>query len=173
MDWRRGLIAVSAVAAALATAACGGRAGDKEALSQEGETPPVAAVQALLLRQRLYAGPVDGIPGEATTAAVRRYQIVHGMRATGRLDPRTLHTMLGPPPPLTGELLASDREILRELAETPLPDPVAERRVAIPALPPPVIATPSPTPRRGAASKAARTRSTKTHRSGSFSGPVE
>ena len=115
----------------------------------------MAAVQALLLRERLYAGPVDGATGEATLSAIRRYQILHGMRATGQLDPETLHAMLGQPP-LSGALTASDREILRELAEAPPPEPVAERRLPIPSVPPVAVASPTPTPRQGRTSKAVR-----------------
>jgi len=155
------------VAAVLAVAACSARGPGKEGAANEEDAPPVAAVQALLLRERLYAGPVDGAPGEATTSAVRRYQILHGMRATGRLDAETLHAMLGQTP-LSRALTASDREILRELAEAPRPEPVAERRQPIPSVPPVAVATPSPTPRQGRASKASRS---VRHRSAGFSGP--
>lgn len=169
MDWRRGIIAAAAAAAALAAGGCREEAADREAVLPEGTPPPIAAVQALLLRQRLYGGAVDGVESEATAAAIRRYQILHGMRATGKLDARTLHAMLGPVPPLPAALAASDRAILRELAETPLPEPVAERREAIPALPPPPVVKPSPTPRKGSASKQGRSRPVRHYRSA----PVE
>ena len=159
-----------AVAGALGAAGCSAHGPGKEAVaSEEEEDVPLAAVQALLLRERLYAGPVDGAPGAATDAAIRRYQILHGMRATGRLDPGTLHAMLAPAPSPSAELTASDREILRELAEAHLPEPVAERRLPIPAAPPPAIATPSATPR----SKADRARSAKHRRAGSSWGPSD
>lgn len=96
----------------------------------------MAAVQALLRQERLYTGPVDGVASEATTAAIRRYQILHGLRATGRLEEKTLRAMLAPPPS-SKTLTEADRQLLRELAETPPPQPVAERRQPIPPGPPP------------------------------------
>ncbi|MEI8233164.1 MAG: peptidoglycan-binding domain-containing protein [Verrucomicrobiota bacterium] len=170
MDRGRGIIRGLVVVAALAAAACGVRGPGKEAAAnEENDEAPLAAVQALLRRERLYTGPVDGAPGAATAAAIRRYQILHGMRATGRLDPGTLHAMLAPAPPPSGALTAADREILRELAETPRPEPVAERRLPIPASPPPAIAAPSATPQ----SKAVRSRSAKHRRAGSTWAPSD
>ena len=112
----------------------------------EGEQPdqPVAAVQALLHQERLYSGAVDGVMGSQTIAAIRRYQILHGLRATGRLDADTLRSMLGPLPSAPEELTAADRELLHELAQTPAPaspDAVAESRKPIPPGVPPA-ATP-------------------------------
>ena len=132
--------------------------------------PPIAAVQAFLRQERLYSGPVDGAPSRATDAAVRRYQILHGLRATGRLDAVTLRRMLAtPPPPPDKELTASDQELLRDLAQTPLPEPVAERRVPIPAAdpPPPVAGKPSP---ENAKKPASRTKTGKTRKSGPRTG---
>jgi len=100
----------------------------------EGEPEqPIAAVQALLRQERLYSGAVDGVAGRETVAAIRRYQILHGLRATGRLEADTLRAMLSSPPPPSDELTAADRELLRELAQAPVPDTaVAERRKPIP-----------------------------------------
>jgi len=101
---------------------------------------PIAAVQALLRQQRLYSGPVDGVNGKETVAAIRRYQILHSLQATGRLDAATLRVMLAPLPQPSGELSAADRELLRELSQTPIPDPVAESaRKPIPPADPPVV----------------------------------
>jgi len=101
--------------------------------------PPLAAVQALLRQERLYSGPVNGVEDRETVAAIRRYQILHGLRATGRLEADTLRTMLLPAPSAPGELSAADQELLRELAQAPLPDAVAERRKPIPPGEPPAV----------------------------------
>ena len=123
--------------------------------------PPVAAVQALLRQERLYSGPVNGVEDLETVAAIRRYQILHGLRATGRLEADTLRAMLLPAPSPQGELSAADQELLRELALAPLPDAVAERRKPIsPGAPPAVVATPKPDKaRKSGRSKASQRRS--------------
>jgi len=53
--------------------------------------PPVdwAVVQRELKAQALYFGPVDGRPGEETTAAVNRFQIRKGLPVTGQVDKAT------------------------------------------------------------------------------------
>ena len=112
--------------------------------AQAVEEAPVAAAQALLRQERLYVGPVNGVLDPATAAGVRRYQMVHGLRATGRLDDATLRRMLAPPVP-PEELADSDRRLLLELAQTPVPDPVAEHRLPLPPLePPPAVAPGKP-----------------------------
>jgi peptidoglycan hydrolase-like protein with peptidoglycan-binding domain len=95
------------------------------------EEEPVAAVQALLREERLYDGPVNGTFDLPTVAGVRRYQIVHGLRASGRLDEATLHKMLGSPVP-PESLAESDRRLLHELAQTPVTDPLADYRKPLP-----------------------------------------
>ena len=115
---------------------------------EEEPEQPIAAVQALLRQERLYSGPVDGVAGKDTVAAIRRYQILHGLRATGRLEPETLRAMLLPTPAPSGALAASDREFLRELAQTPVPEVVAEPRKPIPPGEP--VATPPTTQKPGA-----------------------
>jgi len=124
---------------------------------------PIAAVQALLKKERLYSGSVDGVSGVATVAAIRRYQILHGLRATGRLDTGTLRLMLSPAPP-SAALTDSDRELLRELAEAPLPDPVGARRTPIPPGDPPPVASPANNPKDGKAKRAGRSSSAKQRR---------
>ena len=135
-----------------------------ESSGEPAEEPdqPVAAVQALLRRERLYSGPVDGVVGAETVAAVRRYQIRHGLRVTGHLDPATLRVMLLPPQ-ASPELTASDMELLRELAQTPPPAPVAERRIPIPPGEP-VAATPGAQKQKDA-KKNGRSKSPKARRS--------
>jgi peptidoglycan hydrolase-like protein with peptidoglycan-binding domain len=111
--------------------------------AQAVEEEPVAAVQALLRQERLYVGPVNGVLDPSTAAGVRRYQIVHGLRATGRLDDGTLRLMLAPPAP-SPELSESDQRVLRELAQAPIPDPVAEHRRPLPPFDPPSAAPVKP-----------------------------
>ena len=127
---------------------------------------PVAAVQALLRQERLYSGQVDGVLGGETVAAIRRYQILHGLRATGRLDAGTLRAMLLPSQQPSEQLSSADRELLRELAEAPVPSPVAENRKPIPPAEPPVI---SPEEQKRAADakgkKTGRPKSAKSRRS--------
>lgn len=116
---------------------------------------PVAAVQAFLKEQRLYSGPVDGMESPATAGAVRRYQILHGFTATGRLDEGTLAAMLTPVPHSV-KLTESDKEVLKELDANP-PPVAEERREPIPPGPPvPVVASPSPTPGKGRKGATAR-----------------
>ena len=127
--------------------------------------PPVAAVQALLRQERLYSGPVNGVEDRQTVAAIRRYQILHGLRATGRLEADTLRAMLLPVPSAQGELSAADQELLRELAQAPLPDAVAERRKPIPPGEPPAVAPATPKPEK--ARKSGRSKASQSRRPGS------
>lgn len=136
---QRWLGAAGGIIAALSVAMAAGKA-------EAQEEAPIAAIQALLKEQRLYTGPVDGMPSMRTTAAVRRYQILHGLSVTGLPDPPTLATMLAPPPP-SAKLTESDREVLRELEAEPVPPPVAEQfREPIPPGPPQAAISPTPPP---------------------------
>ena len=127
--------------------------------------PPLAAVQALLRQERLYSGAVNGVENRETVAAIRRYQILHGLRATGRLEAETLRAMLLPAPPAPGALSAADQELLRELAQTPLPEPGAERRKPIPPGEPPAVDPASQKPQEKA-QKPGRSRAPRQRRSG-------
>jgi murein DD-endopeptidase MepM/ murein hydrolase activator NlpD len=51
--------------------------------------PAVAALQVTLRHHRVYAGPVDGVIGPRTTAAVMRFQRRHGLAPDGVAGPRT------------------------------------------------------------------------------------
>jgi len=127
--------------------------------------PPLAAVQALLRQERLYSGPVNGVEDRETVAAIRRYQILHGLRATGRLEADTLRAMLLPTPSSPGPLSTADQELLRELAQAPLPNAVAERRKPIPPGEPPALAPASKKP-DDKARKSSRSRASKPRRPG-------
>jgi peptidoglycan hydrolase-like protein with peptidoglycan-binding domain len=51
--------------------------------------PAVAALQVTLRHHHVYAGPVDGVTGPATTAAVIRFQRGHGLKPDGVVGPAT------------------------------------------------------------------------------------
>jgi peptidoglycan hydrolase-like protein with peptidoglycan-binding domain len=51
--------------------------------------PAVAALQVTLRHHRVYHGPVDGLIGPRTTAAVIRFQRRHGLTPDGVAGPRT------------------------------------------------------------------------------------
>ena len=51
--------------------------------------PAVAALQVTLRHHHVYRGPVDGIVGRATTAAVMRFQRRHGLAPDGVAGPKT------------------------------------------------------------------------------------
>lgn len=51
--------------------------------------PDVAALQVALSSRRLYTGPIDGLAGRATTAAVGTFQARTGLTADGRLTAPT------------------------------------------------------------------------------------
>ena len=94
--------------------------------------PQVAAAQALLRNDRLYRGKINGTADTETEAAIRRFQMTYGLRATGRLDEPTVTAMGLPrftPAPST---LESDRRFLRDQTAAASPPPVRERTVAPP-----------------------------------------
>lgn len=51
------------------------------------------AIQERLKDQGFYYGEVDGQGGDETSAAIRRYQIRHGLKVTGQLNDETLHAL--------------------------------------------------------------------------------
>lgn len=48
--------------------------------------PQMAQVQENLRRMGYYKGPVDGLTGPSTRAAIRAYQVDRGLQVTGRVD---------------------------------------------------------------------------------------
>jgi peptidoglycan hydrolase-like protein with peptidoglycan-binding domain len=53
----------------------------------------IRAIQQRLKDQGFYYGEVDGQGGEETSAAIRRFQIRHGLQVTGQLDDETLRRL--------------------------------------------------------------------------------
>src|SRR5262249_45851494 len=51
------------------------------------------AIQERLREEGFYYGEVDGHGGEETSAAIRRYQIRHGLRVTGQVNDETLRAL--------------------------------------------------------------------------------
>lgn len=56
------------------------------AASEQHADPMVLAVQAALSDRKLYAGPVDGIPGPQTHKAIQDYQTSAGLNPSGEID---------------------------------------------------------------------------------------
>src|SRR5437588_2957581 len=59
------------------------------ATARAGETSTVQRAQSGLAALGLKPGPVDGIAGPLTRAAISRFQQVSGLRASGDLDAKT------------------------------------------------------------------------------------
>src|SRR6476620_3574225 len=57
--------------------------------AQAAGRPAVAALQVTLRHHHVYRGPVDGIIGGRTTAAVIRFQRKHGLTPDGVVGPKT------------------------------------------------------------------------------------
>ncbi len=53
----------------------------------------ILLVQKKLKSLGVYHGPLDGLIGSQTNAAIRRYQIKHGLTITGELSEETLHSL--------------------------------------------------------------------------------
>src|SRR5438270_3407976 len=70
--------------------------------------PQHAGLQVALRAQGLYCGPIDGIVGPKTLAAIRAFQHGHGLHASGTADVRTRRA-LGP----LGVPLFGSRTIVR------------------------------------------------------------
>src|SRR5262249_51199472 len=51
------------------------------------------AIQERLREEGFYYGEVDGHGGDETSAAIRRYQIRHGLRVTGQVNDETLRAL--------------------------------------------------------------------------------
>ena len=64
-------------------------------LASSGRNPQIAGLQVALRAQGLYRGPIDAISGPETVAAVRAFQQLEGLPATGLADARTREA-LGP-----------------------------------------------------------------------------
>ena len=58
-------------------------------LASGSRNPQTAGLQVALRAQGLYRGPIDAISGPETVAAVRDFQRLQGLPATGLADART------------------------------------------------------------------------------------
>ena len=56
----------------------------------------IRGVQGRLARDGFYLGPIDGVWGPDTAAAVSRYQHAHGFEETGKLNRETLDSFNPP-----------------------------------------------------------------------------
>jgi putative peptidoglycan binding protein len=61
----------------------------------------VKAIQQALKDKGFDPGPIDGIQGPQTTAALKAYQQAEGLEATGRVDTRTMSKLSAAEPPAT------------------------------------------------------------------------
>jgi peptidoglycan hydrolase-like protein with peptidoglycan-binding domain len=53
----------------------------------------VARIQALLKEKGFDPGPIDGVVGSRTSAALRAYQDAYGIKASGTIDNQTLFAL--------------------------------------------------------------------------------
>lgn len=70
---------------------CDGPLARADAASQ---VEALRSAQRRLAELGYYAGAHNGLPGPAMTNALKDWQAAHGLRATGLLDTRTLHSLL-------------------------------------------------------------------------------
>lgn len=64
-----------------------------EEAPREVQLDTLRRAQSHMAERRYYRGPLDGIPGPATSEAIFSYQEAYGLRRTGRLDMDTLADM--------------------------------------------------------------------------------
>ena len=106
----------------------------------------VQAAQRQLKEGGFYSGEASGVYDSATSAAVTRYQIRHGLAISGRLDPATAKALgvapapaaMQEPSPTSGtwrQLRNGDMQFLQNLNDGKIPPPET---------PPPTRATPTP-----------------------------
>ncbi len=73
--------------------------GQEIALPDGAQKTDVAAAQSALAAQGFAPGPIDGIAGPRTEAAVRSFQRANGLNATGQLDAATAKALASAPAP--------------------------------------------------------------------------
>ena len=89
--------------------------------------PEVTQIQQRLSELKLYSGPLDGIFGGGTDAAVRAFQQGNGLTADGKVGPRTWSALFNgaavPPPAVTTQGLDHQCLALTGAFETNHPPP--------------------------------------------------
>ncbi len=83
--------AAAAEAAGKAKAAAEGHGGIASGIQCDKQC--IMSVQKQLKQQGMYKGPVDGVAGRKTQAAVKKFQSQKGLQATGQIDEQTLSQM--------------------------------------------------------------------------------
>jgi peptidoglycan hydrolase-like protein with peptidoglycan-binding domain len=97
------------------------------------------ALQERLREQGFYYGEVDGHGGDETSAAIRRYQIRHGLRVTGQANDETLRSLgmsrdggAGPAPDYQDDRRYYDQEPNNPYYRRQPSQPYIEQRERIP-----------------------------------------
>jgi lipoprotein-anchoring transpeptidase ErfK/SrfK len=78
----------------------------------------VVEVQTYLRDAGYYVGPIDGIPGAATTSAIQAFQKVNGLYGDGVVGPKTLAALADPAEPTLrgGEATRIEVDLTRQVA---------------------------------------------------------
>ncbi|MBA2475225.1 MAG: peptidoglycan-binding protein [Actinobacteria bacterium] len=104
MPRRSSILLVAALAVALSLSAAAGGAGSSA-------TPQTGALQIALRAHGFYKGPLDGIPGPNTLAALVAFQQRSGVPVSGRLDARTRKLLRRLGKPLAGRRVVGTRMV--------------------------------------------------------------
>jgi lipoprotein-anchoring transpeptidase ErfK/SrfK len=81
---------------------------DREGLAAKKEGTNVLGVQLALARRGISAGPIDGVIGSQTRAALRVFQKTEGLPVTGLIDERTLSRLSLGQPSLTNYVVTAE-----------------------------------------------------------------
>jgi lipoprotein-anchoring transpeptidase ErfK/SrfK len=81
---------------------------DREGVAAKKEGTNVLGVQLALARRGISAGPIDGVIGSQTRAALRVFQKTEGLPVTGLIDERTLSRLSLGQPSLTNYVVTAE-----------------------------------------------------------------
>lgn len=93
--------------------------------------PLVVSAQNTLRDEGVFPYHSTGAIDARTVAAIRHYQILQGLQVTGQLDLPTLSAMHLKPTPPPAELIAEDRQFLKDLTPRPAPAPPEQPPAAV------------------------------------------